>query len=153
AYALGKAGRADEAYQVLRQLVPANLGNGAIDWALPWLEAGALSAAQRVEAVGLFFASAHHRGFGNRPRLEPDEVDLVRRWLPHTEAVLKGRLLDDPLYSMFVPLLRKAGRQEEALRLVRARHAAAPSYESAVLLAATLRAARRCSTWPTARRT
>src|SRR5690242_12510145 len=89
AYALGKAGQAGEAYQVLRQLVTANPGNGVIDWALPWLETGALTAAQRAEAVSLFFASAHHRGFGNRPRLESHEADLVRRWLPHIEAVLK----------------------------------------------------------------
>jgi tetratricopeptide (TPR) repeat protein len=150
AYALGKARQAAEAYQVLRQLVPANPGNGIIDWALPWLEAGALTAAQRAEAVSLFFASAQHRGFGNRPRLEPHEADLVRRWLPHVEAVLKGRPLDDPVYSMFVPLLRKTGRQEEAMRIVRARHAAAPSYESAVSLAATLRDGRDFAGWFTA---
>jgi tetratricopeptide (TPR) repeat protein len=139
AYALGKTGRADEAYQLLRQLVPANPGNGAIDWALPWLEAGTLTAAQRAEAVSLFFVSAHHRGFGNRARLEPHEADLVRRWLPHVQAFMAGRPLDDPFYSAYVPLLRKTGRQDEALRIVRARHQAAPSYESAVSLAATLR--------------
>src|SRR5262249_39217243 len=55
--------------------------------------------------------------------------------------------LDDPFYSMYVPLLRKAGQQEESLRIVRARHAAAPSFESAVSLAATLRDGRDFDAW------
>jgi tetratricopeptide (TPR) repeat protein len=146
AYALGKLGRDAEAYQVLRQIAPPNPAGGLIDWALPWLERDTLPAALRDEAVTLFFVSAHHR-FANHNPLPPDATALVRRWLPHVRRLMAGRPADDPLQSGYCVLLRQAGEVDEAIRLMRARHAAAPSYSSAVSLAAALRAARRFDGW------
>jgi tetratricopeptide (TPR) repeat protein len=147
AYALGRSGRFGEAYQILRQLAQANPGNAIIDWALPWLEAGALTERQRSEAVTLFLISANQRGFGGRPHLQPDEIAIVRRWLMYLQAVLASKSLDDPLYTAYIPLLRKSGGQDEAMRIVRARYDHAPSYESAVSLAATLRDAKDFVSW------
>jgi tetratricopeptide (TPR) repeat protein len=147
AYALGKVGRFGEAYQILRQLAQATPGNAIVDWALPWLEAGAFTEAQRSEAVMLFLVSANQRGFGGRPHLQPDEVAIVRRWLPYLQAVMASKSLADPLYTAYIPLLRKAGRQDEAMKIVRDRYELAPSYEAAVSLAATLRDGKDFAGW------
>src|SRR5262249_47070846 len=108
AYALGKAGRGDEAYGILRQLFQAAPANGIIDWALPWLEAGELANEQRAEAVTFFFVSAHYR-FGNRKNLPPDATALAKRWLPHVREVMAGKPYDDLSYTAYIPLLRQTG--------------------------------------------
>src|SRR5262249_6642013 len=73
AYVFGRLGRGAEAYAILRQLANSNPAGGIIDWALPWLDARQLSDQQRVEAVTLYFVSAHHR-FTNRKNQPPEVI-------------------------------------------------------------------------------
>jgi tetratricopeptide (TPR) repeat protein len=141
AFALGRVGRGAEAYGILRQLAPSSPANGIIDWALPWLDSGALDAAQRDEAVMLFFVSANAR-FSNRKELPPEPVAIIRRWLPHVQAMMSTRPYDDPYHTCYVPLLRQAGAMDEAIRVARARHQAVGDYSSGASLASTLREAR-----------
>lgn len=146
AFALGKAGRAAEAYPVVRQLAQANPATGIIDWVLPWLDAGALPAATRDEAAALYTLSAFHR-FGMRNDLPPDGQAVVRRWLPHVREFVARQPADSPHFTGFAVMLRQSGRTDEAVDLMRARFAAAPTYPNAVSLAGSLRAARRYPEW------
>jgi tetratricopeptide (TPR) repeat protein len=135
-----------EAYDILRQLAGANHASGIIDWALPWLDAGQLPDQQRAEAVFLYFASAHYR-FGPRKDIPPESVELVKRWLPHVRREMAGKPHNDMSYTAYVIALRQAGEMDEAVRVCEARHRAAPTYESAVSLAATFREAKRFDEW------
>jgi tetratricopeptide (TPR) repeat protein len=144
--ALGKASRVVEAYQVLRQLAQASPGCGIIDWALPWLEGEGLAEDARDDAALRFIVSAHHR-FSNQNQLHPDQAALVHRWLPHVRRLLARRPVEDQLQSAFCILLRQAGQLDEAVELARARHAKAPCYESAVSVAANLRAKQDFAAW------
>jgi thioredoxin-like negative regulator of GroEL len=146
AYALGKVGRHADAYPLLCQLAQANPGGALIDWALPWLEGQGLPADARSDAALRFIVSAHHR-FANHTQLAPEHSALVRRWLPHVRALLATRPADDPLQGQFCVLLRQAGEPDEAVAVARARHARAPNFESAVSLAANLRAKREFAGW------
>jgi tetratricopeptide (TPR) repeat protein len=146
AYALGKAGRPAEAYQLLRQLVQQNPAGDLIDWALPWLDAGGLAPDARGDAAVRFIVSAHHR-FSSPGALSPEATALIRRWLPHVRRHLASRPATDPLQGPYTILLRQAGELDEAVKVARARHAKGPCYESAVSLAANLRARRSFAEW------
>src|SRR5262245_43877584 len=121
AYALGRVGRANEAYGILRQLAHVNAASGIIDWALPWLDAQQLTDEQRIEAVGMYFVSAHYR-FSNRKNQSPDIIAVVKRWLPHAKPVMATKPYNDPLFIAYIPMLRQAGEMDEAIRVCQDRH-------------------------------
>src|SRR5262249_5601514 len=103
-----------------------------------WMGTGQLTPVQESEAVTLFLASLN----GRFPDLVVEDAPrraVLERWLPHVRRDLESQS-ERELRYVYCAFLRKAGRVDEALALIRREHTLAPSYLSAVALSMALKA-------------